>query len=953
MVNLKQTIDRPAKPGSQAAVSQFMRNLLNDVQTLASFYMQELDRGSWVNAFLLSAGINQIVEDYLHLDPFYLRKASIVLARDAPAAIAPLSIVFKAASVIANFFFSHQPHVHQMRHWQREWALLVQDLAEASLSETVTSKDASQIGSRSEELIATLNHFPKNFLRVVLHIPSSFRGFDQTPEDFQNLVEKFSSQHPNRNRKLVIVGIRTSGSYLAPLCRTYLMQLGYTNVSVFTLRPGSLLLPSEKSFIQNAIQENALFIVVDDPPASGQSYLKSAQALERAGIPHDAIILMFMLFHNQIGFPECLKAYASVVFPWEEWTIHKKLDPLAVGTVLASFLKPGDQIIEIERQTSLPQNIERGHISALYRMKRLDSRTNTILDEQVFVKGVGYAYFGEHSLAVSQELTQYFPQIYGLCDGLLYRKWVSEDDRLLFKVEGKEQAAANTIVDYVVSRNQKLSVPHDLSVRLLNEGPAWEVASNVVSQVFGRAWWIARIPIVDPLIRRILKTNHPSIIDGNMSPSHWFITSSQNQMVKTAFDEGVFRNDIEFTCYDPAFDLASLAADLDLADLNGMVWARKLFQLLRPQYKASSGEDIGEERWLIYQFVRLWDLQRERVGQAYNRVQRASARALQRYFSAVFFKGLCRPSSGLICAIDLDGVLESNYLGFPGLSPASATALRALVRHGYQPVLATGRSLPEVMERCSTYPLSGGVAEYGAVIFNPVTGQVQNLLTENDQKILGHLREALGAIEGVFLDSDYRFAVRAFRMSKSGRRKGLEPGEVAAALASIKQSEMIRPIFGDAQTDFMVTHIDKKVGLRAMVHEIKPDMPLDEEMPLALAVGDTISDLPMFEIAKLACVPAHSPLVTGQTRIKRMKEPYQAGLKLAVGELIGHRPGSCRLCANPPVKGDTKRLMTLFSAQESGWKSMLRSSLLLFGEAVWTLSTRSRSAPRRRTAMKH
>ena len=59
-------------------------NLLNDLTGLGSLLVREVRQGAWLNAYLLAAGMNQIVEDYLHPDPYFLGKAADYLARIRP-----------------------------------------------------------------------------------------------------------------------------------------------------------------------------------------------------------------------------------------------------------------------------------------------------------------------------------------------------------------------------------------------------------------------------------------------------------------------------------------------------------------------------------------------------------------------------------------------------------------------------------------------------------------------------------------------------------------------------------------------------------------------------------------------------------------------------------------------------------------------------------------------------
>src|SRR5207248_10095487 len=116
--------------------------------------------------------------------------------------------------------------------------------------------------------------------------------------------------------------------------------------------------------------------------------------------------------------------------------------------------------------------------------------------------------------------------------------------------------------------------------------------------------------------------------------------------------------------------------------------------------------------------------------------ERAMASIYQRYFAGLFASDLVPHGSGPLCAIDIDGVLETRWLSFPALAPAGAQALRTLNRHGYRVILVTGRSLSEFRERCATYRLTGGVAEYGAALHEQLSGNELSLLVEADRAAL-------------------------------------------------------------------------------------------------------------------------------------------------------------------------------------------------------------------------
>jgi hypothetical protein len=71
----------------------------------------------------------------------------------------------------------------------------------------------------------------------VLRLPACFRDFDQWPEDLARQVERLIERWADRNRPLLVTGVRTSGSYLAPLVAAALRARGRGDAHVLTLRP--------------------------------------------------------------------------------------------------------------------------------------------------------------------------------------------------------------------------------------------------------------------------------------------------------------------------------------------------------------------------------------------------------------------------------------------------------------------------------------------------------------------------------------------------------------------------------------------------------------------------------------------------------------------------------------------------------------------------------------------
>jgi hypothetical protein len=118
----------------------------------------------------------------------------------------------------------------------------------------------------------------------------------------------------------------------------------------------------------------------------------------------------------------------------------------------------------------------------------------------------------------------------------------------------------------------------------------------------------------------------------------------------------------------------------------------------------------------------------------------------------------------------------------------------------------------------------------------------------------------------------------------------------------------VTAIRGDMQTDF-VAGPNKGDGLRDLVALLGS--------PVALAVGDSATDVPMFEVAERAYAPAHARATLG-AHARVMRRPYQAGLLDAVARLLGHDPRRCETCTPPPLPADARVILAALRAKDGG-----------------------------------
>lgn len=896
----------------------FPANLLNDLETLSQQMVDEVLQVDWLDAYLLAAGMDQVVQDYLHPDILMLHKAAGYLSAIRKPMGTYLAAVAHATGNALSLFHEQGKQTRSIQTWQARLQRFLENLAVAVLfPERIGDTQVTGLRQEAWYLNTQVQSFPARLQNEVLRLPSCFRSFDQQPADMQTIARRFADRWPDRSQPLLVVGVRTSGDYLAPLYTVLLRNLGFQDVSTITIRPGRRLLSPERAILKNTVQRSGLVLLCDDPPSKGKALGTVARSIEQAGIAREHVILLLQLFGSSTSLPQPLRSYPAVLLPWSEWSVQGSLNPEAARAAFNQLLGNGWSVLEAKELTLSKKSWERSHARALFEMHLVKQNEARPSHRLVFVEGAGLGYFGEHALVAAQALEGSIPHVYGRKDGLLFQEGFPEKQGLP-RAGIHKGTLAQQVASYVDLRRRKLPSLRDYSQNMFGQNAVWEVASNLLARVYGRAWLLVRLPLVDPVVKCILYPTFPTVIDGNMGLSNWFYARPKgSRLVKTGFARRAFSN-LDLACYDPVYDLAQVTATYGDPSFE---------EELRHWYEIQSGERIGPERWLIYQLIDLWQHDRCDPG-IHADIARMDSLALQRYFGEVLFRDLEVPSKGPLVALDLDGVLETHPLGFPGTTPTGAEALYALNQHGYRAVIASGRSLREVRERCASYRLAGGVAEYGAAIFNQATGTETVLLDSAEIEVLSRLHTLLENLGDILIDPDFVYSVRAYCLDSHGQRAGLSSAQIAKVLDWFP-GRLIRAVPGQQQTDFTIARVDKATGLCALASELgMPDA--GDEPLLAMAVGDSAADLPMLQLAALAYAPANAQPALRQAGVKLLPHAYQAGLADAVRRLIGHRPGACSSCKSAPLARETELFFSILSAQEDGLRSMLPQAIRLW-----------------------
>jgi hydroxymethylpyrimidine pyrophosphatase-like HAD family hydrolase/GT2 family glycosyltransferase/adenine/guanine phosphoribosyltransferase-like PRPP-binding protein len=873
---------RPPVPDLHADAAELL-HLLHDAAA----------RGDLLDAYLAVCGLDQIIEDRIRGTSTLARRLADHTAADDRGTAGQAALRILDTTTALGLL---SPGHRELDHWHRR----IQDLSAilAAFDETDDRLD----GALAAVGTTVPPHAARLLSGAVLRPPACFRSFDQHPRDIDLLIDRFAARYPDRARPLLILGVRTSGTYLAPLAAARARALGYRDVIVRTIRPGERLMSGETRTLHRILHAGGLALILDDPPSTGRSFARVARAAERAGFPRSRVVLAFAAFEGA-DTPKHLRGRPAVTLPAADWDIRRRLAPDAIHNLVTALLAADTKILAIT--DAPPGNPTRlGHLSVPLTVTIATDRGPFELP--MTAEGCGLGYLGRHAADVADALNGTVPHVYGIADGILLRERGAAQPA---SASGPASASASassaavrravppdTLADYVIARQNALPLATDRSMLLRGREPAWEIGARLLAATLGRPGTPLRPLLIDPILRQLLHAEHPCIVDGRMLP--WLWSSDGEGWHKTDFDEGSFSH----------LDLASADALFDLA--GAAVLAPEAEDKLIARYQQTTGTAISPARWCVLKLVHAWNLQRlQQLGAAAELdtldPARIQDRAVQQFYHHLYLADLDDEPRGAWCALDLDGTLETDLLGFPTTSPAGALCLRALRAHGYRTLIATGRSIPEVQDRCTHYRLPGAVAEYGAALFNAASGETATLVPEHD----GALAAELQALPFTHTDPRYRCCVRAYH--RTGRRRTGLPPEI---IDDIETRHQVIAVNGDSQTDFLPRGLDKILGIDALTQLID-----GTPGTIALAVGDSRSDLATLQAAHLGLAPGNGDRsALGAAGIEILPGHYQRGLTQAVARLLGHAPGNCRTCRPPEPAPAEQALLAILALPEAG-----------------------------------
>ena len=887
-----------------------------------------------INVYLLSCALLNAFDDFVEGSQYRLPK----ILRRSP--LAPVLNYIVKRSESTAFWLRWLKGVRRIERGKRAWQQHVEAFLRWFVEVDTGKGDINEFFDAAAKLVQAQElYIPPELARVTINVPSAFRKQDLTHHDVLSLGRRLGDLAAAQQRPIVVVGLRTAGSYFAPLLKAYLEIGRSTPVKAVTMRPSAGMAPHLRRELSQCAAADYLAVIIDDPPYTGGTIAEALGHLRRSGFrPGQTAVLVPVRpvgqEWNAKDSAVALRSETVITLAPDEWHKSRFLCSSGVEDQLRRyFAHRGYAGVELTSSgiadTANQHAVQEASSNERYRLKRVftveleDAATGAREIRHILVKSAGWGFFGYSAFLVAHQLADFVPPLLGLRDGFLYMEWLPQrrSGRRPIRVD-----QIRTIATYVAARASRLKLdparisggggPHRSGLRSLSEFLSKAYGSRVAAK------------LMETDLRHELERSKPplpALIDGRMGAAEWL--SYGSQWKKIDFEHhGFGKHEVNFT--DPAYDLAD-------ALLHFRMTAEDEQTLVRTYIEASGDRQVTQRLTLAKLMTGSWWLGEARENlvkhphrsrewaRQYFEASGFLTRELARFCGSLVPPPADRAWRGPLIALDVDGVLDRRRFDVPTTTLSGIRALRALHAHGFTIVLDSARSAREIVDYCAAYHLAGGVAEYGSYIFDAINGRSEVLVSDVALRQLETLRTALCEIPGVFLNDAYTYSIRA-SVFEQGRPVPL-PLQMIPDLVSRLQLDRLRCIQTSVDSTIIAKDVDKGRGLKSLLRLAETP-----ELEIA-AVGDSEPDLPLFAIAKQSFSPAHTGCgqIAALVGAQIARAPYQRGLL----EIVTHLTrGQRRRPDYPsgPVEASPydQTLVRMLAVSDRRWPELLLQALL-------------------------
>jgi hypothetical protein len=673
----------------------------------------EIDRlpsipGGWqtnevtTNVYLLSCSLLNGIDEYLRGRTLRL---PVQLARTRPGRIA-LWVTEKVAESLPK------QNLTKIRRWREQWQNGLDGFF--AVLARCDSDPASFVESAQELSGMLQSPLPSDLLDLRLGVPSAFSRLDLTHFDVLALGRRFVQQCPDRSRPILLLGLRTAGTYFSALLRSFFKAEGYLQVASLTVQPKKGPSRRERKELMRYAKQGFTLVIVDDPPHTGGTIVIAVDIARQAGFDLARITALVPSPPATPNWANTLPDGLVITLEPEQWRKQQLLDPKNVENRLTQyFTRQGFLEVRVvgsrraeEFDVGLQNGSSRKRGATLKRIFEVQLRAPRGKNETRYVlaKSVGLGYLGYPALVAAHRLSDFVPPVLGLRDGILYTEWLPQQPDAR-DVRSKRDSRIDTAAAYVAARTRLLGLPKGRAPGKALHENGLELLADSFGRAYGR--FVLNIPMRSWIQQRLyrLQCPFPTLIDANMGHAEWI--EGKFGPLKTGY-HGHGLGKTQLNAIDPAYDLAETILSFALSP-------EEEGRLIRRYVEYSGDAEVGQRLFINKLLAGLWTMEsaQEHLFSAMQTGQRQQE--LYRRFlgawdfltvqTARFCGARCRPSRPVcwrspLVMLDIDGVVDRRVFGYPCTTAAGMEALSLLAARGCSVALNTARSAAEVKEYC-------------------------------------------------------------------------------------------------------------------------------------------------------------------------------------------------------------------------------------------------------------
>ena len=234
----------------------------------------------------------------------------------------------------------------------------------SSLASVLDPTSLAEAGGRLALLLQS--PLPPDLQAKRLGIPSPFSRLDLTQEDVLALGECFVRRFPDRSQAILLLGLRTSGSYFAPLLKAFLEAESYRTVSLLTVEPNKGPGRWENKELKRFAERGYSALIVDDPPHTAGTVLVAFDIARRAGFGPHKIRVLVPTHPARRNWFKALPDEVVVSLSPEQWHKQALLDPKVVERRLSEYFRSsnivGTSVVASRHAEELNAQLQKHHV---------------------------------------------------------------------------------------------------------------------------------------------------------------------------------------------------------------------------------------------------------------------------------------------------------------------------------------------------------------------------------------------------------------------------------------------------------------------------------------------------------------------------------------------------------------------------------------------------------------